>query len=409
VRAAERGDFATLGREVAAKEKIGKLTNGEAADIARAVAGWEIARGPKDEQLARVRELRACARAIDGELARRMKGGDGAAAEAALARVEAGGMSKGAARAHADDKDDGWRAVGARGLVRERDAAARSRAFVDGAPGVRRAAMHAALEARDPRDVDALAEAARLDPEPIVRTDAIRALGAVGGDAAAAKLRDLVANADGPLREDIASAWASPALWDFGGRDELRILVSQVGGPAAIEAAAAVLRAPKHDSDLDAAATALLARTVAGTGKASHRDRVHAIAVLPRPSGALLDALHEASKDQDVTIQVAALARLVDSTADREASVHALEAIAGGASRLAAASKAKLALATARDLRVQAWIEADLASPDPSTRFAAVTALAALGRSGRAAVLLADADPSLRTRAACTLLLAPEK
>ena len=98
---------------------------------------------------------------------------------------------------------------------------------------------------------------------------------------------------------------------------------------------------------------------------------------------------------------------ITESAPDRDASIRALEAIAGDKDRTAAATGAKLALANAGDLRVQAWLEADLLSTDPALRVGAVTALAALGRAGRGAPVLADADPSLRTRAACTILLAP--
>jgi hypothetical protein len=415
LRAARAGDFPSLQKDVAAEEKVGQLSNGEAATLASAVAAWEIASGPKDEQLARVREARGCARDLDGALASRMKTRDPAGAEAALARVEAGEMSAGDARDYAQDADDAWRAVGARGLVREDDDAARQKAYVDPAPAVRRAAMHAARIAKDPRDVETLAEAARVDPEPIVRTDAVRALAAIGGASVVPKLRDLWASADEPLREDIASAWGAAAVWGAGGRDELRVLLAQGRGPGAIEAAGAVLRGANRDGEIDASATALLARVIA---KGSRRDRLHAIAVTPRPSGVLLDALHDASKDEEVTIRVAVLARLVESQADRDASIKALEAIAaeGGSSsdsprrglhlddRGAAASRAKLALATAGDLRIQAWIEADLSAPEPATRLSAATALSALHRSARAAPLLADADPSVRMRAACTLL-----
>jgi hypothetical protein len=412
LRAAERGDFATLQKDVAVEEKLGKLSNGEAADLARAVVGWEIEKGPPAEQLARVREARACAAGIDDALARRMKTRDEAGGEAALARVESGELSEGAARDHLADTDDAWRAVGARGLVREGDDAARLRAYVDPAPAVRRAAMHAALRAKDARDVDALAEAARVDPEGIVRTDAVRSLAAIGGAAVVAKLRDLWGGADGPLREDIATAWASPGVWEAGGREDLRVLVAQGRGPAAIQAAGAALGRAPRDAEIEASATALLARLVSGASKPSHRDRVHAIAVTPPralalASGAILDALREAARDSDVMIDVAALAQLTESAPDRDASIRALEAIAGDKDRSAAATGAKLALANAGDLRVQAWLEADLLSTDPAIRVGAVTALAALGRPGRGAPVLADADPSLRTRAACTILLAP--
>jgi hypothetical protein len=335
-----------------------------------------------------------------------MKTTDAAGAEAALARVESGEMSESDARAHLGDADDGWRAVGARGLVRDDDDAARLKAYLDPAPVVRRAALHAALKAKDARDVDALAEAARVDPEPIVRTDAVRTLAAIGGAPVVAKLRDLWTGADEPLREDIAVAWASPAIWPIGGRDEVRVLLAQGRGPGAIEAAGAVLRGPNRDSEVDASATALLARTIA---KGSHRDRLHAVVLSSPSSTALLEALREAAKDPDVMLQVAALARLVDSAPDRDATIRALESFAADKDRVVAASRAKLALATAGDLRVQAWLEADLAAADVSTRLGAATALAALGRVARAAPLLADADPSVRTRAACTVLLAAHR
>jgi hypothetical protein len=402
--AARGGDFRSLLSYVAAEEKHGKLSNAEAADLASAVAEWEIAKGPKDERLARVRDVRACARELHGVLASRMETRDAAGAEAALALVEAGELSAGSARDFVKDADDAWRAVGTRGLVREDDDAARQRAYVDPAPAVRRAAMHAAVIAMDARDVDALAEAARVDPEPIVRTDAVRALAAIGGASVVSKLRDLWASADEPLREDIASAWASPGARSAGGRDELRVLFAQGYGPGAIEAAGDVLRGPSRDAEIDGSAAALLVRVI---GKGSRRDRLHAIAMAPtHPTGIILDALRTAARDDEVTSRVAALARLTEIPADRDASIKALEAIAGDADREAAGSRAKLALATAGDRRAQAWIEADLSAPDPTLRLSAATALSALGRSGRAAPLLADADASVRTRAACTLLLA---
>jgi hypothetical protein len=400
LRAAHRGDFASLRADVGAEERLGKLGNGDAACLAKAVAEWEIAKD--GEPLARVRELRACAPELDGALSARMKTHDAAGAEAALARVEAGEMSAGDARDHLGDAEDAWRAVGARGLVREDDDAARTRAYVDPAPAVRRGAMHAALLAKDPRDVDALAEAARLDPEPIVRTDAVRALGAIGGPAVVGKLGDLWTAGDEPLREDIAAAWAKESSWSAGGREALRVLIAAGHGPGAIEAAGAALRRGSRDPEVDASASALLARTIE---KGSHRDQVHAIAAA-QPTGLMLDALRAArAAPADVTVRVAALGRLLESAPDRAASVTALEAIAGDKDRAAVASRARLALAGEGDLRVQAWLEADLVAPEPSTRLAAATALASLGRSGRAAPLLADADPSVRTRAACALIL----
>src|SRR5580700_1024155 len=71
--AARKGDFASLQKDVAGEEKLGKLGNAEAAELAGAVARWEIVSGPKEEQLARVREARACAHGLDDALATRMR------------------------------------------------------------------------------------------------------------------------------------------------------------------------------------------------------------------------------------------------------------------------------------------------------------------------------------------------
>jgi hypothetical protein len=87
--------------------------------------------------------------------------------------------------------------------------------------------------------------------------------------------------------------------------------------------------------------------------------------------------------------------------------MRALEELAASpADPTGRASLARLLLAQAGDIRVQAWVENDLTSPEADTRVGAARALAMLGRAARAAPLLADADPSVRTRAACAILTA---
>jgi len=99
--------------------------------------------------------------------------------------------------------------------------------------------------------------------------------------------------------------------------------------------------------------------------------------------------------------------------------VRDLEAVAGRGVKagpasedgptLEAAARARLALAYAGDVRIQAWIEQDLASSDPVRRVGAASALAALGRPARAVMLLTDPEASVRTRAACTMLVAARR
>ncbi|MBS2015961.1 MAG: hypothetical protein JST00_23940 [Deltaproteobacteria bacterium] len=423
-RAAERGDHASLKSEILAKHDRGKLTNSEAACLARAVATRELTSAKSEaDTVARIKEARACALELDDALEELMKKHDGAGAEAALSRIDDGKLSNGSARDFLSDTDDRWRAVGTRTLHKGDDGDARRKAILDPSPKVRRSAIRASLDAKDPGDLDILFETARVDPELLLRNEALRAMSAIvradEGKARAGelanRLRDLWTSGDDALREDIAVAWALSPVFENGGREALRVQIAAGKGPGAIAAAGVVVRNNAKDAELATSGAAILARTIA---EGSRRDRLHAIA-LARPTGPELEALRKAAKDDDLDIKVPALGRLVDSKPDRDASIKELENVAGQALDVDPAkassreeglrdhaARARLALAYAGDLRIQAWIEKDLASPDPHRRVGAATALAALGRSARAAPLLADADPSVRTRAACTLLVA---
>ncbi|MBX3218468.1 MAG: hypothetical protein KF850_41060 [Labilithrix sp.] len=427
LRAAEQGDAAKLRVEIASKHERGKLSNDEAADLARAVAEREIATA-KDEAvaLARLRETRACAAELDDALGARMKTRDGAGAEAALSRLEDGKLGEGAARAWLDDADDRWRAVGARTLHRDEDRARRQAAIVDPSPRVRRSAIRAAATAKDVTDLDLLFETARVDPELALQNEALRSMSAIlrgQGDKArpraaelAVKLRDLWTAGDDALKEDVAVAWGLAPVFENGGREALRVAVSSGKGPGAIAAAGVVTRSASKDADLMTSASALLARTIAD---GSRRDRLHALAVA-RAEGPVLDAIRKAADDDDREVRVAVLGRLLDSKVDREAAKKELLAVAGygvkgfggradDARALDQAARARHALAAAGELRIQAWIEADLASSEPRRKTSAASALAALGRPARAAPLLTDPDPSVRTRAACTMLTASRR
>jgi len=352
-----------------------------------------------------------------------MKKHDGAGAEAALKRLEDGKHSEGDARDYVADADDRWRAVGTRTLHRDEDRKRRQAAVLDPSPRVRRSAIRAAGQAKDVNDLDLLFETARVDPEPLLRNEAIRAMSQilrVDGTKAravthATRLRDLWTSGDDAIREDVAVAWALAPVFENGGREALRVEVAAGKGPGAIAAAAVVLRTAPKDTELASSATALLTRTIA---EGSRRDRLHAIASA-RTTGTELEALRKAAKEDDRDIRVPALARLLESKPDHDPAVRDLEAVAGQGVKagpasedgptLEAASRARLALAYAGDLRIQAWIERDLVAADPLRRLGAASALAALGRPARAVMLLADPDASVRTRAACTMLVAARR
>lgn len=407
MRAAESGDRTTLGSAIAAHETRGDLSNDDAAALARAVADRDLrAGGASPEQtLALVRDARPCARELDAALAARMRVHDDAGALAALARIDGRGLDLDDARRFAADPDGAWRAVGARGLVRSEDRDARLRALVDPDPRVRRQAAVAARDDADPNDLAVLAEAARVDPDLMVRTEAVRAIAVLAplpqGEVADV-LRDLWPDADEGLREDIAIAWASPLVWDSGGSEALRVLAASGHGAGVVEGAAAVLRTANLGGDVVIAAIAQLERAIA---EGSRPRRLQAIAEAPLGRPELRAALASAAEGDDLEVRVAALARLAE--AKQPDAITKLEGLASPGSPVAV--RARFALAELGDRRVQAWIEQDLASPGAEDRLSAVTSLAALGVAARGAPVLADADPHVRVRAACTILMAARR
>ena len=406
--AARRGDDVALRAAIAGKHAQGKLSDGEAADIAQAVLAHALEDAKGDAALDRVRDARPCALAVSSALQERARVHDDAGAEAALALLEVGEYSASDARRYVQDASDAWRAVGARGLVREDDRATRLSAMVDPSARVRRAAIRASAEAKDDRDVDALFEAARVDPEPIVRSEAVRALGRLdaGGIALVDKLRDLWNVADDPLREDIAVAYTSPHLAAAGGAEAVRVLVAAGHGPGVISAAAALLRAKTDafDAETKRSAVGLLVRTI-DTG--SRRDRLFAMAIARLEEPDLLAAMKRATTcADDLDVRLSAFVRLLEVPKERDAAMKELYAFAGPAVKGPLGQRARLALADAGELRIQAWIEEDLKAEDGSARLNAAQALSSLKRPARGAPLLADADPRVRARAACTILAA---
>ena len=282
--------------------------------------------------------------------------------------------------------------------------------MLDPVPRVRLSALRAAHEARDPGDLDGLVDAARRDPEPLARNTAVRAIAACAdaktAPLAVTNLRDLWTNGDDAVREDIAVAWGMPALAAAGGAEALRVLVASGHGPGAIAGAAAIARgdAAAFDAATRASAIGLLARTIE---QGSRRDTAFAVAVIPTSEPRALEALRKATDaTSELELRLAAWSRLTESPADRAAAIAALEAFGSPKTEIKLASRARLALAAAGDLRIQAWIEQDLASDDPSQRLLAASALSSLGRAARGAPLLVDKDPRVRTRAACTMLAA---
>ncbi|MCC6646108.1 MAG: hypothetical protein IT374_11120 [Polyangiaceae bacterium] len=391
---AERGDYAGLRRYVEAHQR--KLDGGEVRDIAHAVVARTLKDTKPEDASARLDLLQGCLKKVDDVVERRAKTRDDAGAHAAFLLVDGGVVSPGGYREEAGSDDAGWRAVGARTLFRERDGARRRGLFVDLDVRVRRGALFAALDAADPGDAGALLDAARLDPDGLVRGVAARAAGRIGGRDVVLTLKDRWATADEPLRSSLASAWGMAASYDAGGRDQLLWVVETSRGVPALTAAG--LLKGRGGSEAEAARAAILRAVESGPTDA----RVSAIGYLDADDPDAQKAMEKASEDGDLRVRVAALGRLAWRKDHKQKALDDLAGYATGTS--AVRNAARSAMAVAGDRRVVSLLAEDTRSAEPNVRAWAATELASMREFPDAAPVLADDDADARTRAACALL-----
>ena len=411
VRAAEQGKYVGLRASMAAELKQGNLGLGEAAEFARAVARGEVERAKGEDGAQRVRDFQSCAHEIDDVLDHRADTRDAIGAVAAMVRVDAGLTSAGRfarwARTSPRGPTAAWRPLGARALVSADDAELRRKLIADADQEVRRGALRAALTADDPEDTEAVLEAARLDPYPAARAQAIRAAGVIGGERVVLALKDLWPRADEAVRDALVDAWAAYNAFNSGGRRELVWVVDTQHGRPVIAASAVLVRAGGEGA---VEAAGALERAVTD-GPAA--DRVRAIEAAPLRLAALRAVVAKAEADSDEAVAVAALARRFEAPSElggpssakaREDLVVRLLKAAGGTGSGAIAAKG--ALARSHDQRLLPILERDAAAKDQKTRAEAGTALAVLGDLRRAAVVAADPEPRVRVAVSCAILRA---
>jgi HEAT repeat protein len=396
IRAAEQGQYEGARTLLSGELAQGRLGPREAEGFARAVAKGEIAGATGDEGVLRIRGLERCARGLDSALGERAGTRDAVGAAAAMVLVEAGVRS-------ASRYDTAFRPLGARTLTSHGDGELRRGLIGDPDEEVRRNALHAAAEAADPDDVEPVLEAARVDPYPAARAQAILAAGAIGGERVVLALKDLWARADTPAREAIVTAWAGERSRESGGGRELAWVVDTQHGPAALAAAEVLVATGSGE------AAGVLERAIKDGPTA---DRVRAIEHVPFDQPALREAVAKAETDPDEAVVAAALGRRLEApegqggaakgSPARDAIVTRLLALAAGTG--GGSSGARRGLARARVAEVVPILERDGAAHEPKTRAEAGTTLAMLGDVARAAVVAADKEPSVRVAVACAIL-----
>ncbi|HEX2733571.1 MAG TPA: HEAT repeat domain-containing protein [Polyangiaceae bacterium] len=396
-RTALQGDLPTLQHELQQARTAGKLGESETRSLALAVARRELMSSKGDEGVERVRELRPCLNALASDFDERASRGDAVAAAATLALLEAGRADRDALfDQYASSADPMWRAVAARAAVGAERKEQRTRYYLDGDLRVRRSAFYAALEAPDETELAALLEAGRLDPDPLVRSVAIRALGAIGSVRAVTSLRDLWATADDASRQGIVDAWATTPALEHGGRAELGwVLDTQQGMPRVIAAARLVALAGPEKTQ----ALGVLERTLQAGPSDEQR-----LALLIAPKDARLSALVEGlAQANDEDVAVLAAAALARDPAKRSQARQSLLGFAQS-KRLWVARQARAALVVLGEQSLAAALKTELSSTRPEQRRQAAIDLLRLGRYADAATALADSAAAVRTQIACELL-----
>jgi len=397
VETALHGDLASLKRDVKQSRESGRLDKSTVEDLARAVAGREVRSATGSAAVDRIKDVRSCANPLLRVLEARAEQADDAAAEATLTLFELGRRDGGElVRRHRDASSGAWRAVAARAATGKEHALLRRKLFLDPDERVRRSALRAAVEARSTDDLEPALEAARLDPDPVSKGHATRAVGAIGGERAVLALRDHWERADETTRITIIDAWAMPASFSAGGEHQLVTLAENKQGILALTAAHALVRTRGRFA---ASGLAALIRAVA---QGTEAERRLAIQLVPSSDKDALAAIEKATKDSDREVKVMALARLAGEAAHKQKAVEGLRELAKKDDDLGL--QARAALAAAGDAGVKKQLTDLLGAPKARSRTVAARGLLSLGDFANAATALADDDPGVRTAVACAIL-----
>jgi HEAT repeat protein len=402
VRTALQGDLPALKRDIARAQQTQKLDHDTVVSLAQALGERELMSAQGPDGATRVRALRACARPLRSTMERRAESNDDVAAELTLILLDMHDADRASLLRRYEAVPSGaWRAVAARSAVRPVESEQRKRFFTDPDERVRRAAFSASYDAHDSSELEALLEAARLDPDPESQSLATRAAGAIGGERAVLALKDLWAQAEDALRIAIVDAWSERASLGAGGSRELAAAAEANSGLASVSAAYALARLGGAES---VPANAELRRYILDGTDDEKRLALSVAPLNPENEAALVEATKKATPD----LRAVALARLSSVPAERNLAIIALRNLANekpaSDTELRARDAAVSALADAGDTSVRATLIKGLSDKDRQTRARAARGLTSLGDYSNAATALADDDASLRSDVACAIL-----
>lgn len=404
VRSARDGDEKALSRALHEAQSAGKLSRCLAEDVAQSLLEGEIERSRNKEGEDFIASLSLCGRELESALARRSRTHDEVGGRALLLLVESG-RRHGDALDHERDEIVSYRAAFARALTGPKNASRRVPLYSDPDVLVRRAALDAAQGSTTAEEFDALADAARHDPDPLCRSKAIRLLGNIDAPSSVPMLLERYGS--GSEQEKLAAleGLRRKAVSDLGARDELYHLATGSEGLLRLSAAIVVLEGALPLEPEQKEFLTNIIDQAARSGAPS--ERVVAFRFLDLDSQATRELLREATGSPSESVQLAALSYLIQEGQEKEDRAHAEELLLELAQKnTGGAARAKQILASQSFHSVRSLLLEDIKSKDPEVRVAAAEGLIALDLWDQAGVLLADPEPTVRRRLACTMLAA---
>lgn len=401
MQAARQSDTKTLRNELLGARAQGRLNRSLTQEIARAMLEGELERSHNLSGVAFVQSLSPCSRELSGALEDRSQRRDDVGGEALLLLVESGREGK-RARSHEGDEIPSYRAAFARSLTKPEDAERRSHLYADPDQRVRRAALDAALGSASSTELDALKETARVDPDPLCQSKALRLIGTIDDERSLSLLLERYTPAKERERLSVIEGLRQQAQASPVARDELFYIASSAEGIVRLTAAVFLLRS-SIQPPLPAERQEVLTNFVsefARTGTLT--EQILALGSLTPDTRETRQLLTAAATSPQKDLRVAALIALLEDEKERTRAQRELLALAAEPSTPGRA--ARDALARRGDTRVLPFALRDTKDPDPRVRVQAADALLALTRWDHAGTLLADPDHGTRLELACTML-----
>lgn len=396
VQSARGGDFTVLRAELEREKKSGELDEKRARAVAQALLAGEVERSQGPEGARTVRSFTACAGPLEDALRDRAETRDSAGGEAALILLERNSWCGTSPRSFTEDPDGAWRALAAQ-VSDKSNAGEQRRAFLaDPDERVRRAAADAASRAKNEEDLSVLLETSRVDPDPLTRSRALRALGAFGSEKITLALRDRFDVATEGDQLAIIEAWSHPSSLEAGGKRQLELSAQNESGAVAIAAAAALSRLDSPEGERG------FARLTHYLQTGTQEERRLALRLLPVEHAKTEERLLEASRDADERVALLATVRLLFRSAHETQAKKRLLDWARGAGALR--YEARAALSVSKEESILPLLVQDKKSSSAEVRAQAGANLIRLGAGAEAALLLADPEAEVRRSVACTLL-----